>query len=85
MEKLLRVWCLLTENRTEYMNISYETHDTEENFPQITTREVSKALMAMKSGRAPGPGGIPIEFIKTPTLQVPSILWQIFNKCLEGN
>lgn len=76
---------LLTEKRREFKIVASQTKETrqQETFEPITTNEIKQALNKMKDGRAPGPGGINIELIKSGPEQLTTLLAELFNKCLE--
>lgn len=74
---------LLTESRGENKDINYSTRmDANEDVTKITIKEIDRSLRGMKNGKAAGPGGIPIELIKSAPQKVKEILSIIFNKCL---
>lgn len=50
---------------------------------EFTTRELQIAAQGLKSGKSPGPDGIPAEVIKEIALQRPQILLKMYNSCLE--
>lgn len=51
--------------------------------PMFTEEELLKAVSAMKSGKAPGPDGVPTEALKVTARSCPSILLNMYNKSLE--
>lgn len=50
----------LTKNQGKNKNLKIELENTEHDSQVITTEEIKKELMGMKSNKAPGCGGIPI-------------------------
>lgn len=78
---------LLTENREEFIahDIAVDTaYNT--TVREITVEEVKDTLKKTKSGKAAGPGNIPIELVKYGPDILLEILTKIFNKCMmEGH
>lgn len=80
---------LLTEDRAQFLledddenNISNITIKDDDD---ITVNEIKIALRTMKNGRAPGPGGIPIELIKHGTEQLMELLAYVFTWFLRND
>lgn len=49
----------------------------------FTKEELEEERKKLKLGKAPGPDGVPNEIIRTLLEEIPDLLLQIFNKCLE--
>lgn len=50
--------------------------------PIFTVEELSKATAAMKTGKAPGPDGVPAEVLRLMGNRRPEILLNLYNTCL---
>lgn len=56
------------------------------NYIEIQEEQVTKAIKEMRNGKAPGPGGIPVELIKNGTPKLYRMITKLMNKCInEGN
>ena len=78
---------LLSEDRPEFL-ISDEENDISDMLledDEITIDEIKSALKSSKNGRAPGPGGLPIELIKFGTEQLLELLAYVFNRFLKDD
>lgn len=64
-----------------------ENSTNEENLhiPPVTTQEVIRAVKLSKNGRAPGPGNIYNELIKSAPIILYEILAKMYDKCLKGD
>lgn len=61
--------------------LSKRTHTTE--IPQFTMEELEGAVARLKTGKAPGPDGIPTEFVKELAKLVPEQLLETMNAVLN--
>lgn len=52
--------------------------------PLFTTSELSEAVASLKSGRAPGPDGVPAEVMKIVASAQPHLLLNMYNACLKA-
>lgn len=75
---------LLQEKRDEYIKTINNGLPSQEKVSDITMAELENELRQMQNGKAPGPGGIPIELIKHSPSQVKEKLLEIYNDCLQG-
>jgi hypothetical protein len=76
---------MLTEDRTEFQDIGYQKYDISyREETEITPEEIKKHANAMKNGKAPGPGGVPIELIKYGPDKLFQLLAYTFNLFLRG-
>jgi len=79
---------LLTEDREQFMQDEPPNTDcridqrTQEDL--ITLQDVKRALIKMKNGKAPGPGGLNIELIKAAPEALLEKLVTLFGRCLNG-
>ena len=79
---------LLTEDRPNFLlDMVNENSTNEENLhiPPVTTQEVIRAVKLSKNGRAPGPGNIYNELIKSAPIILYEILAKMYDKCLKGD
>lgn len=51
--------------------------------PPFTEEELKAAVTSLRSGKAPGPDGIPSEALKSATCVCPEILLRMYNACLK--
>lgn len=62
-----------------------EDQDMDAEVPVVSGRELALAISQLKTGRAPGPDGVPTEILRAVAAQRPGILLDTFNACLmEG-
>lgn len=76
---------LLTEQRSEFVNINYEPSVILNRQKEITVEEIKRELSGKKNNKSPGPGGVPVELLKHAPLATIEVLCSIFNKCLFGS
>lgn len=85
--------CLMDENEMgNIVNGLFPTHpirDEEDNHNSscdvllFTEQELSLAIAGLKSGKAPGPDGIPVEILKVAVDVCPRLLLDMYNACLK--
>lgn len=56
----------------------------EMEFPLFTAEELEKAVLSMKTKKAPGPDGIPTEVMKAVYHNSPHLLLRMYNACLAA-
>ena len=57
----------------------------QEDIPAFTKAQLRIAIRSLKSGKAPGPDGIPVEVFKAIVSRSPETLLNVYNVCLmEG-
>ncbi|CAB0007882.1 unnamed protein product [Nesidiocoris tenuis] len=64
--------------------VDTERHLEADSIPLFTREELEKAIMSLKSGKAPGPDGIPVEVLKIAVKVRPELLLTTFNACLTA-
>ena len=55
----------------------------QEDIPAFTKAELGIAIRSLKSGKAPGPDGIPVEVLKGIASRSPETLLDVYNVCLR--
>ncbi|CAG5100665.1 Protein of unknown function [Cotesia congregata] len=50
----------------------------------FTTKKLQDAAKSLKTGKAPGPDGIPASVIKIIALEYPDLLLNTYNACLKS-
>ena len=62
-----------------------ELHEAIEigEIPNISEAELKLAVDSLKSGKAPGPDGIPVEALKAAVRTCPQLLLDMYNGCLK--
>ncbi len=51
--------------------------------PEFTEEELVRAVTSLKTGKAPGPDGIPAEIVRRAVVSRPKIFLDLFNECLR--
>lgn len=75
---------LLRESRPQFKEERRRTRTTPGRVT-VTMEELTQALKSSKNGKAPGPGGIPMELLKAGGDRMMSILLEIINLVLGGD
>lgn len=73
---------LLVEKRNEYRN-DETTHNITQTEYQVTEEELTQVLRNMKTGRAPGPGDIPVDLIKAGGRALIKRICDLINTCCQ--
>ena len=75
--------CIRDSFLTHPVNVREPRPVVEDEVPLFSDEELKKATGLMKSGKAPGPDGVPSEVLKVIASSCPRILLNVYNSCLK--
>lgn len=74
---------LLIENKPDFTEINDDVMAHISEHLEVTYTELEEGIKAMKNGRSPGPGGVPVELVKNGGQSFNKQLLQLINNCLQ--